>query len=134
MKTTERTAWPCSAKELTRRQLLRSHKRALLSLPPVASQRPSGLKARQLTPRGWATSGVPRAFPVNGSQKCTVLSEEQEAALRPSGLKAGCEIPPVCPRARRYCPGRATSQRSRRVAPAELEVAQDETSGLKAPA
>ena len=64
-----------------------SHSRAVLSMLPVASSRPSGLNVTPLTQPSWPVR-VRRQSPVAGSHSRAVPSSLAVASSRPSGLNA----------------------------------------------
>src|SRR5438045_1321055 len=74
-----------------------SHNFADLSQPPVASVRPLGANASEVT-----IFSRPRMTPLTllffKSQRMTNLSHDPEAIYRPSGEKATEVIAPLCPR------------------------------------
>ena len=75
---------------------VRSHKRTVLSIPPLASVTPSGLNATLLT-GAVCPVRVAMCAPVAIFQSRMVLSSPPLARINPSGLKATLHTIDVCP-------------------------------------
>ena len=80
-----RLMWP--ARVLISAWVVRSHNRAVSSLPAEPSVRPSGEIAIASTARSCPVS-LPFLWPVSGSHQQIVVSSPQLTSNRPSGAKA----------------------------------------------
>ena len=79
------------------RPLAGSHSRTVLSLPALASWRPSGENATPLTDPAWPVEGGGAASPLAGSHSRTVWSPLLLASWRPSGENATLRTQPSWP-------------------------------------